>query len=113
MMTMVDMVGGAGGSIGLSTVCHTSRMYSTVIQYCLPYQWTFGIMTTVAGIRLVVNHICCTLMAIYGQLTGHNTRNKFVENDFLGMPHDFFFRARPHIHCPRHVLWVRAHGGGQ
>jgi len=43
--------------LGLSTVDRTSRMYGTVIRYRLPYRWTFGIVTTVAGIRPVVNRI--------------------------------------------------------
>jgi hypothetical protein len=43
--------------LGLSTVHRMSRMYSTTIWYRLPYQWTFGIVTTIASIRPVVNHI--------------------------------------------------------
>jgi hypothetical protein len=33
------------------------RPYEPYVRYRLPYRWTFGIVTTVAGIRPVVNHI--------------------------------------------------------
>jgi len=45
-----------GWRVGLSTIDCMSHMYSTVYRCCLPYQWTFGAVTTITGIQHV-NHI--------------------------------------------------------
>ena len=55
--------------MGVSTVDRTSRMYGTVIRVPSTVPVTFGTVTTVAGIRPVVNRIL-----VNGRHTGLNMK---------------------------------------